>query len=82
MNRFEIFLIAVVLAVAVIYFIKSKTFDKFIKSLLNGPDAKDAKDLVEQQKENRKDAVLYARNLSDEEKRILKEKKTLEKLNN
>lgn len=80
MNRYELLLIVAIAAVAIVMLIKSKRFDRFIKSLLNGSDSVTASDI--KQDAERVTESINARNkeLAEQEKNLRKEKSTLKGL--
>jgi len=80
MNRYELILIIAIAATATIVLIKSKRFDRFVRSLLNGSNSVTASDIKNNATQVHKAARARNKELSQEEKNLHKEKSVLKDL--
>ena len=80
MNRYELLLIVAIAAAAIVILIKSKRFDRFVKSLLRGSDSATASDIKEDAKRVTQSINSRNKELTEQEKNLRKEKSTLKSL--
>ena len=80
MNRYELLLIVALAAAAIVFLIKSKRFDHFIKSLMRGSDSTTASDIKEDAQRVTESINTRNKELTEQEKNLRKEKSTLKSL--
>ena len=80
MNRYELLLLVAIAAAAIVMLIKSKRFDRFIKSLLRGSDSTTASDIKEDASRVTESINARSKELAEQEKILRKEKSTLKGL--